>query len=605
MKTEAPRRILRPRAVTAALALVALASSYACGKADCADTESCGSFTPHAGCGWQLDDGSTVFSSGELVALGARWNESTGWTMPNGSHPNFECGLPTSDAGMNGNSGTTGNQDSGNSGASNGGTQGGNSGNGGNGGANGGNSGSGTGGNSGNGTLPDGGNANPCGDTLTTGCTPTGGIFVDASAPAGGDGSLASPLNSIGDAFDAAALAGATDIYVCAGNYDESVVITDNEAGVDLHGGFNCNGFIYDGSVPVVSRAAGGYALYIDALQSPILIEDLAFTAVDATNPGESSIAAFISASTSITFDRCQFSAGAGMDGDNGVTEDFVEGATSGVNWPLASSLNGAQGSSTMGGETTGQVMCPGTAELTWGGSGGDASFGNRDGSGGGPLGRGGPGGDEGTCNADSQAGTEGEPGGDGNGAAAAGTLGAAGFVPNLGQDGEVGEVGGGGGGGAGAGGAGVADGGGGGGGSGGCGGNLGPGGQGGGASVALLAYDSIVILRASSLASGDAGAGGNGGTGQVGQGGGSRGAAYAGSDACQGGAGADGGNGGNGGGGAGGISVGLLWTGATAPVLDAATTDAITFGTEGAAGSGAGVDNDGEPGFAAATYEL
>jgi hypothetical protein len=47
------------------------------------------------------------------------------------------------------------------------------------------------------------------------------------------------------------------------------------------------------------------------------------------------------------------------------------------------------------------------------------------------------------------------------------------------------------------------------------------------------------------------------------------------------------------------------LWLGNTAPVLDQATTDAITFGTEGAAGLGAAGDNDGEPGFAAATYEL
>jgi hypothetical protein len=597
MKTEAPRRVLRPRAITAALALIALAANHACGSADCADTESCGSFTPNAGCGWQLDDGSTVFSSDELTALGATWNESTGWTMPNGSHPDFTCGLPTTDAGMNGTSGTTGSQDSGNSGASNGGS-GGNSGN-----SNGGNSGSGgnSGGNGGSGGVDtDGGSGSPCGDTLTTGCTPTSGIFVDASAPDGGDGSLAAPLNSIGDAFDAAALAGATDIYVCAGNYNESVTITDTEGGIDLHGGFNCNGFTYDGSVPVVSRSNGGYALYIDALQSPILIEDLAFTAVNASNPGESSIAAFISASTSVTFDRCQFTAGTGMDGDDGVTEDFIEGPTEGVNWPLADDLDGDTATNSSGGEPTAEFVCPGTAETTWGGGGGDTASGSRNGGEGGPESRAGAGGIPGTCDADSigGAGTVGGVGADGNGASTAGTLDAAGFSPNDGGDGEVGEVGGGGGGGAGA-----FNGGGGGGGAGGCGGNFGPGGQGGGASIALLAYNSVVILNTSSLTSVGAGNGGAGDAGQAGQGGGSAGVQNP--DGCQGGAGADGGNGGNGGGGAGGISVGLFWTGNTAPVLDQATTDAITFGTQGAAGTGAGVDNDGAAGFAEAIYEL
>jgi hypothetical protein len=68
---------------------------------------------------------------------------------------------------------------------------------------------------------------------------------------------------------------------------------------------------------------------------------------------------------------------------------------------------------------------------------------------------------------------------------------------------------------------------------------------------------------------------------------------------------GARGGNGGGGGGGAGGVSVGVLWSGTTAPVLDQATTDAITVGALGAAGTGGGVDNDGTDGFAEATYEL
>jgi hypothetical protein len=39
--------------------------------------------------------------------------------------------------------------------------------------------------------------------------------------------------------------------------------------------------------------------------------------------------------------------------------------------------------------------------------------------------------------------------------------------------------------------------------------------------------------------------------------------------------------------------------------VLDQATTDTITVGNFGAAGVGAGADNDGAAGFAEAIYEL
>jgi hypothetical protein len=139
-------------------------------------------------------------------------------------------------------------------------------------------------------------------------------------------------------------------------------------------------------------------------------------------------------------------------------------------------------------------------------------------------------------------------------------------------------------------------------GGAGGCGGNYGRGGQGGGASIALLVYDSIVIVGESEVISGHGGSGGWGGEGQEGQAGGSYGLGNP--QGCRAGAGARGGAGGGGGGGAGGISVGVLWNG-TAPVLDQSTANAITIGTEGAAGLGGGVDNDGADGFAEPTYEL
>jgi hypothetical protein len=436
-------------------------------------------------------------------------------------------------------------------------------------------------------------------------------VFVDASAPDGGDGTIANPLNSIVAALSRAKAVGAADIYICTGNYDESVVITNNEAGIDLHGGFDCN-FAYDASQPVVSPSSGEYALRIDGLTSAILIEDLAFTAVDAIKAGESSIAAFITESTNVTFDHCQFNAGNGARGDDGVTEPFVEGAIEGVNWPVKATLHGNDGTAAAGGATRGPVLCP-AGDSSYGGKGGEPlppTDEGADGTAGGPDGRGGPGDPNlgPSCSSYSWAGLAGPDGADGIAVPGPGTLSVDGFAPSDGDDGELGEVGGGGGGGHGT----DANGGNGGGsgGAGGCGGNFGPGGQGGGASIALLTYASTIALLDSELTSGNAGGGGNGAIGQLGQElngyPGSASLGGAGPDiACGGGPGGAGGKGGDGGGGAAGISVGILWSGPTAPTLDQPTTDAISFGTKGSRGSGGGIAADGVAGFAEAIHQL
>jgi hypothetical protein len=172
-------------------------------------------------------------------------------------------------------------QDGGGFGDASGGTQGGGSGAGGSTGLTAGNGGTnGSGGNTGNGGEDgnggDGGSVVLCGSTRGTGCTPSqqDAVFVDAAAPEGGDGSLTSPLSSIVAALELAKDADATDIYICPGNYDESVLITDNEAGIDLHGGFRCEGFTYDATaIPVIEPSNGDYALHIDALTSAILLD--------------------------------------------------------------------------------------------------------------------------------------------------------------------------------------------------------------------------------------------------------------------------------------------------------------------------------------------
>ena len=79
-------------------------------------------------------------------------------------------------------------------------------------------------------------------------------------------------------------------------------------------------------------------------------------------------------------------------------------------------------------------------------------------------------------------------------------------------------------------------------------------------------------------------------------------------SSGCAGGNGGKGGNGGNGGGGLGGHSLGVAFSGGTAPVLDNATKNATTFGTNGTGGLGGAMNADSNPGadgVAASCWDL
>jgi len=125
----------------------------------------------------------------------------------------------------------------------------------------------------------------------------------------------------------------------------------------------------------------------------------------------------------------------------------------------------------------------------------------------------------------------------------------------------------------------------------GGCGGDPGIGGTGGGASVALLSWQSTVVIDGCKLTASSGGAGGDGGKGHVGgagKAGGAGGAADTTNTVGKGGIGGDGGNGGNGGNGAGGTggpSIALVYDGTPVTVLGLST---LTFAaTPSAAGKG------------------
>jgi hypothetical protein len=338
-----------------------------------------------------------------------------------------------------------------------------------------------------------------------------------------------------------------------------------------------------DSGVTTVVPSTTGYALEVRDVDGEVVVEDVAFEAVDGVEPGESSIAAFVVGSSDVTLRRVTLTAGNGMDGGDGVLVPFTED-----DFPEPVSLNGNPAVDTTGGAAN-SCTCPGGATST-GAKGGDGdpaeagedglpNHGTTGGEGGTPtgscldgLGRDG-------ANAPAPAASP--------GAQTLGTLTSLGWTPRDGNDGTTGLPGQGGGGGAGS----AMGGGGGGGGCGGCGGAGGGGGKGGGASIALAVVDSVVVVEESVLVAGDAGDGSDGAEGQAEQQDEDLGIAARGfggnptTSACQGGAGGIGGLGGTGGGGAGGVSAGIVWTGVAEPITDVATT--ITIGDAGAGGEG------------------
>ncbi|HKO50303.1 MAG TPA: hypothetical protein VJV79_21380, partial [Polyangiaceae bacterium] len=337
-------------------------------------------------------------------------------------------------------------------------------------------------------------------------------IFV---APTGHDdasGTKAGPVQTIAKALE---LAGDTKIVIaCDGTYDEQVNLT---SGAKLYGGFACPGktipWRYEpGKKALVAPSARGIALSISSGASDVVIEDFEFDAKDGVDPGESSVAAFVNASTRVLLSRVKLVAGKGVDG--------ADGTLTKVTFPMQSELNGRAASGDTGGAFN-LVTCP-AGGTTTGAAGGNGGSGVTGGGLGMPdLGSG----KGGVVGADCSVGlgttgASASPKPAASGATKVGSITAAGWTGASGVDGASGTPGQGGGGGAGA----VSGGGGGGGGAGGCGGAGATGGKAGGSSIALLVLNSPLTLTSSELIAADAGKGGSGVAGQDGQAGGSAG---------------------------------------------------------------------------------
>jgi hypothetical protein len=423
-------------------------------------------------------------------------------------------------------------------------------------------------------------------------------LFVDdAAGDDTNEGTKAKPLKKIGSAIAKIGSTGKRRIYVCgSATYSEHLRLT---TAANLHGGFACSSWTPDaGAKPKVAPSDKGYALRIDNVSAPVTVSDLELSAADMSElkDGASSIAVFANRAN-VTLLRAVIHALNGAEGTSGEPggPGQITSVSSGSFDPTGNPASGANGGQRK------ECTCSSSPALsTVGGAGGSDTGG---GAGEPSYATGGPNNGApgilavgGTCDAS----TRGKGGADAPAAANAmppatrGAVDLRGWAPSDGVDategGKPGQGGGGGG---------AQDGstGGGGGGCGGCGGSPGKGGGGGGGSIALLAHDSAVTLKASSLDTKSGGPGGVAGAGGVGSVGGEPGAG-----ACLAGKGGKGADGASGSGGAGGVSIGVLFSG-TAPVIDDATT--IVVGGFGAKGKGGkSPDNDGPDGVAEKTKD-
>jgi hypothetical protein len=456
------------------------------------------------------------------------------------------------------------------------------------------------------------GGGNPssqCDPSATNGLVPDGcGLFLSASADAGGDGTRGKPFRSFADAMAAVKKNGTLRLYVCAESFAEAVEVP---AGLTVYGGLDCKqDWKFSADARTVVAPGSGVPLTFDAGKLTH-VENVRATAPDGAPPdpasmnplsGGPSIAAVVQPSAALELARCDFEAGNGADGKEGVVDAPATDGKAGEKGDVACD-NGTAGAGAKG-------MCGATdASGGDGGTGGDAV-----GAGAGMQGASGDGlgGTQQTQGAPCLAGGNGKDGVSGmpgKGGSKLATLLAPDMKGSPGTDGQSGTPGTGGGGGGG--------GlqcvnkmsrgpGGGGGGAGGCGGPGGKGGGAGGSSIALWAPEATLSLTDVTLTAKNGGQGAKGGKGQKGGKAGPGGAPgdmdpMETSAACKGGDGGKGGDGASGGGGQGGHSIAVVWKSAPPTALNVT----LKIGEAGKGGAGDSGDLTGADGDTCLQYDF
>lgn len=477
------------------------------------------------------------------------------------------------------------------------------------------------------------GGATPCDPTLgpaEDACVITEdlGIFVSAAgSDTEGDGSRATPLATISQAVTLARTTGQR-VYACAtaGAYEERLDFDDSHDGVEVYGGFDCAGgaWSYEILLQAQVRSPEPVAATIQGTRS-LTLENLSLTAEDATEPSESSIALLAANAEGVTLRRVTLTAGDGAAGANG--EDGQPGADGAVPGPAQKGAPGVcqedlEEGDVLPDELPGGAWDGPSACGSKGGDGGTGVLGEgaaASGAQGEPVteedrGRGGAGQeDELAGPVPGEKGARGIDGTQPQSAAEIGSFSVTGYLPADGYDGADGTAGqGGGGGGASRGTAACVGSSGGAGGQGGCGGTKGTAGKGGGASVALVSWESELVLSDVTLVANNGGSGGDGGAGGLG---GTFGPGAAGStnasvlllEGASGGHGGSGGNASGGSGGSGGPSLALAYRGSP-PTRGGPTSSSLGEGGLGGLGGATtpgGRSFDGWAGTVAEAYEI
>ncbi|WP_437993572.1 hypothetical protein [Sorangium sp. So ce145] len=456
------------------------------------------------------------------------------------------------------------------------------------------------------------------------------GVFADSLAE-GGNGTMASPVDSLARAIELAR-AGRRRVFACnQANFWESVTLP---SGIDIHGGFDCDdGWRYEGDAlrtriwnahdvgdPHTIVPNEGERQGLD--DGVTTLTDMNFQLFGSMPPGQTAIGMRVASNAVVELVRSHIivaEGGAGLPGD-GFRTDARERARDGADGNPGGDACSAD---TVPGGAPVTTVCEDGSEST-GGKGGDGRADRGEaGSDGTPLpepnprsaGLGGAGGREGSACERGKDGQSGEIGADGRSGRGPGRISRAGWVGESGTDGKQGGNGRGGGGGGGSFGGSAACGAslrggasGGSGGAGGCGGQGGRGGAYGGASIGILALDGArVTLRQVAIETGDGGDGGDGDYGQDGGVGGRWGGIgqhpgdYR--RACDGGSGGWGGRGGNGGAGTGAPSIGIAYVDEEQLTLEDV---AFLIGAPGKGGLTYKPDDDkGDDGFAVEMYRF
>ena len=160
------------------------------------------------------------------------------------------------------------------------------------------------------------------------------GVFVSSAGLDTNAGTREAPLQTIAAGLSKASMLGVGRVYVCQGNYSETLRVTN---AVSVYGGLACplgdGGWVYgDGGAAQVTGAANAIAFTVDGVDASIAVEDLRVLSPDAVGQddagnGRSSIAVLVNGSA-VTFNRCTFVAGAGANGADGVTGSNYDSGT-------------------------------------------------------------------------------------------------------------------------------------------------------------------------------------------------------------------------------------------------------------------------------------